>query len=101
MAKMKHYFITHKEKAIEALTNHYKNINADVFRNMFYDCDFEVSQIGSCQAWILRDKFGNKYLQSYSTIVSIYFADTQKVERLGRWSVTTSKHQTLFERECR
>lgn len=95
---MKHYFITHKEEAIEALTNHYKNINADVFRNLFYDCDFEVSQIGSKQAWILRDKFGNKYLQSYSTIVSIYFADTQKVERLGRWSVTTSQHQTFFER---
>lgn len=95
---MKQYSISHKEEAIEALTNHYKNINADVFRNMFYDCDFEVSQIGAKQAWILRDKFGNKYLQSYNTIVSIYFADTQNVERLGRWSVTTSRHQSLFEK---
>ena len=95
---MKQYSISHKEEAIEALTNHYKNISADVFRNMFYDCDFEVSQIDAKQAWILRDKFGNKYLQSYNTIVSIYFADTQNVERLGRWSLTTSRHQSLFER---
>lgn len=95
---MRQYSISHKDEAIKALTNHYKNIDAEVFRNMFYDCDFEVSQINSCQAWILRDKFGNKYLQSYNTIVSIYFADTKNVERLGRWSVTTSKHQSFFER---
>lgn len=93
---MKQYSITHKEKAINALVNHYKNIEANVFSNMFYENNFDVWPIGSCQAWILRDKFGNKYLQSYNTIVSIYFADTQKVERLGRWSVTTSKHQSFF-----
>ena len=70
----------------------------NIFYNMFYDNDFEVQQINSCQAWILKDKFGNKYLQSYNTIVSVKFADETNVLRLGKWSVTTSRQQTLFER---
>ena len=73
-------------------------MDMNIFYNMFYNKDFEVQQINSCQAWILKDKFGNKYLQSYNTIVSVKFADETNVLRLGKWSVTTSKQQTLFER---
>ena len=88
---MKQYSINHDTKAAEALREHY----GEKYPFMSF-C--EVSQIGSKQAWIIRDKFGNKYLQSYNTIVSIYFADTREVLRLGKWSVTTSRHQSEFER---
>ena len=36
-------------------------------------------------------------LQSYSTIVSR--CENGKVEHLGRWSQTTSRHQREFERQ--
>ena len=75
------------------------------FHNHYgYDKTFPLSftnvvQLDSKQAWILRDVDGNLFLQSYSTIVSIKWADTHDFMRLGRFSVTTSKHQTLFERK--
>lgn len=57
-----------------------------------------VRQIGACQAWIVRDTANNRVcLQSYSTIVS-YVTDTGTPVRLGKWTTTTSKHQTLFDR---
>ena len=95
---MRQYSINHKEELFEAIKKHYKDTDMNIFYNMFYNNDFEVSQINSCQAWILKDKFGNKYLQSYNTIASVKFADETNVLRLGKWSVTTSKQQTLFER---
>lgn len=95
---MRQYSINHKEDLFEAIKKHYKDIDINIFYNMFYNNDFEVQQLNSCQAWILKDKFGNKYLQSYNTIVSVKFANETKVLRLGKWSVTTSKHQSLFER---
>lgn len=95
---MRQYSINHKEELFEAIKKHYKDMDMNIFYNMFYDNDFEVQQIKSCQAWILFDKFGNKYLQSYNTIVSVKFADETNVLRLGKWSVTTSKHQSFFER---
>jgi uncharacterized protein with von Willebrand factor type A (vWA) domain len=95
---MRQYSINHKEELFEAIKKHYKDTDINIFYNMFYNNDFEVLQINSCQAWILKDKFGNKYLQSYNTIVSVKFADETNVLRLGKWSVTTSKQQTLFER---
>ena len=111
---MKQYSITHYEKAIETMIDHYKEKNHDVnenlidikieYDNLFYNMNweddrFEVAQIDSKQAWVITDtRTGNKYLQSYNTIVSIYFADTKEVLRLGKWSRTTSKHQTFFER---
>ena len=95
---MKQYAINHKTEVLEALKNHYKDMDSRIFWGIFCNNDFEVQQLNNCQAWILRDKFGNKYLQSYNTIVSVKFADETKVLRLGKWSVTTSKQQTLFER---
>jgi len=88
---MKHYTITNDSKAKVAFKNHYGDDAK--FLNI---CTCQ--QINASQAWIITDCFGNKFLQSYNTIVSIYYADTKQVERLGRWSVTTSKHQLLFER---
>lgn len=43
--------------------------------------------------------YGNGYmeLKSYNTIVSR--VNNGKVEHLGKWSVTTSRHQREFERQ--
>ena len=50
-------------------------------------------------AWVVRDTAnGVLALQSYSTVVSVYMGG--EVKRLGRWSVTTSKHQGQFEYWC-
>ena len=113
---MKQYSITNYTEAVETLTEHYKEKNLatnedlnDIkigYNKLFYYMRwnepknrFKVVQIDSKQAWVITDTWtGNKYLQSYNTIVSVYFADTKEVLRLGRWSVTTSKHQSFFER---
>lgn len=95
---MRQYPINHKEELFEAIKKHYKDMDMNIFYNMFYENDFEVNQIKSCQAWILKDKFGNKYLQSYNTIVSVKFSDETNVLSLGKWSVTTSRHQSFFKR---
>lgn len=89
---MKQYPINKDTMAFNAIKNHYGE-NYPLMKNWEL-----VQQIKSCQAWIIKDCFGNKYLQSYNTIVSVYFADTSEVLRLGKWSTTTSKHQTFFER---
>lgn len=88
--------------------NRYQLIEYNIARLEFhnhYGYDMEspltftnVVQLDSKQAWILSDRYGNLFLQSYSTIVSIKWADTHEFIRLGRFSVTSSKHQTLFER---
>lgn len=90
---MKQYNITETKEAFNAFFDHYGEC---AFYDIFRNCSAQA--MGSKQAWILTDEKGNKWLQSYNTIVSVKWADTQKVERLGRWSLTTSKHQTLFER---
>lgn len=92
---MKQYNITECEKAIKAYKEHYRTEEIDVanlIRSGY------VNQLKSCQAWIISDHMGNVWLQSYNTIVSVRWADSGKFERLGRWSVTTSKQQTFFER---
>ena len=86
---MKQYSINHDTKAAEALKKHYGE-------KYPFMCCCEVQQIGNKQAWIIRDQFGNKYLQSYNTIVSVYFADTREILHLGKYSVTTSRHQSIF-----
>lgn len=116
---MKQYSITHYTKAVDALTEHYKEKNpvsnyeklSDIktdYENLFYNMywkepkdRFKVVQIDSKQAWVITDTFtGNKYLQSYNTIVSIYFKDTDEIKTLGKWSVTTTRHQNCFYRYC-
>lgn len=102
---MEQYSITHCTEAVSALTEHYKGDKTD-YNNLFYNMywkepkeRFEVVQIGSKQAWVITDTLtGNKYLQSYHTIVSIYFKDTDEIKHLGKWSVTTSRHQGCFGR---
>lgn len=80
---MKHYSIEEYYKA-----NRYDNI-------VFDPCNIvDCQQIGNKQAWILTDKFGVKWLQSYRTIVSR--AICGKVVHFGKWSVTTSRHQSKF-----
>ena len=89
---MKHYEIVEKEKAVEAFHKHYG------YDNVFPLTFTNHVQIGCKQAWVLRDINGNLFLQSYGTSVSVKWADSHEFERLGRWSVTTSRHQTEFER---
>ena len=56
-----------------------------------------VCQIDNCQAWVVRDTAnGLVCLQSYSTIVSFKLGG--ETVHLGKWSVTTSKHQSAFAR---
>lgn len=58
-----------------------------------------IEQLGSKQAWAVRDTAnGIVCLQSYHTIVS-YKAGDETVH-LGRWSVTTSRHQSEFACRC-
>lgn len=49
------------------------------------------------KALVIDHENGVMELQSYSTIVSR--ANNGKVEHLGRWSQTTSRHQREFERQ--
>lgn len=49
------------------------------------------------KANILEDEKGNKYLLSYSTIVSACIDG--KIEHFGKWSQTTTRHQKEFEKQ--
>lgn len=89
---MERYNLIHTEEAKRAFSKHYgvEAVWPDTFTNS--------TQIDVKQAWVLRDRNCNLYLQSYGTLVSIKWADTHEFERLGKWSVTTSRHQSEFER---
>ena len=93
---MKQYAITHYSDAFNAYAEKY---GTDAARAKFYDLvtGAEARPINACQAWVLTDRDGNKYLQSYSTIVSVKFAG-EDVHHLGKWSRTTSEHQGYFYR---
>lgn len=92
---MKQYTIAHYNEAFEA----YKQTHEDATRYDFWELltNAKAKAIDSCQAWVLTDENGNKYLQSYNTIVSVKFAG-EDVHHLGKWSITTSKHQSYFYR---
>jgi len=98
---MKQFPITHDSEAFEAFARH-NNINLNepgaVLSKLRFMAVVKCEAIGSKQAWILTDENGNKWLQSYNTIVSVKWADTGAVEHFGKWSVTTSRHQTYFAR---
>jgi len=49
------------------------------------------------KAHVIDHENGTIELQSYNTIVSR--CENGKVEHLGRWSQTTSRHQREFERQ--
>ena len=93
---MKQYAITHYTYAFNAYA---QKFGADQARAKFYDLvtGAEARPINACQAWVLTDRDGNKYLQSYNTIVSVKFAG-DNIQELGKWSRTTSKHQRYFYR---
>lgn len=98
---MKQYSINHDSEAFEAFARH-NNINLNepgaVLSKLRFMAVVKCEAIGSKQAWILTDENGNKWLQSYNTIVSVKWADTGAVEHFGKWSMTTSRHQTYFGR---
>ena len=55
----------------------------------------KICRIGSKNAWVVRDYVNNIIcLQSYRTIVAMKVGDT--AVDFGRWSVTTSSHQSAF-----
>jgi len=49
------------------------------------------------KAKVVERADGTKELYSYNTLVSI--CKNGKVEHLGKWSVTTGRHQREFERQ--
>lgn len=82
---MAHYSITETKAYVEA-TKITKQPKWEV-----------VQQLGSKQAWIVKDVAnGFVALQSYNTIVSVKI--NNEVVDLGKWSPTTSRHQSLFRR---
>lgn len=89
---MKCYELIEKNIAVLEFHNHYG------YDTIFPDTFTNVTQLDSKQAWILQDRNGNLFLQSYGTIVSVKWTDTHEFMRFGKWSVTTSKHQELFKR---
>lgn len=94
---MKQYYINHHLDARVAFEKKFPNIDDP---NEFYDLIRQptiVTPLKSMQAWAVRDEMGNIWLQSYNTIVSVKWNDGT-FERFGKWSVTTSKHQSYFER---
>lgn len=98
---MKQYSINHDNAAWIAFKNHYnigERTPGSVLQRLKFLAQKTVTAIGSKQAWIIEDYNGNKWLQSYNTIVSVKWADTNEIEHFGKWSVTTSRHQSTFAR---
>ena len=88
-----------------AKDNTFTVVNYGKYAAEFQNC------IGRCPVFCLREKNSNGTYRvaydpkndcyvcvSYETVVSYCPAGTKEVTRLGHWSVTTSKHQTKFER---
>ena len=49
------------------------------------------------KAMVIKHEDGTRELKSYNTIVSR--EKNGKVEHLGKWSATTSRHQREFEKQ--
>ena len=101
---MKRYTLTHTDSMYNWLSDNLFTLTV---------VDYDASeQLRSCQAWMIpftmvcdydRDEVWEGYLlQSYNTIVS-FVAESSNGEiltvRLGKWSPTTSRQQTWFERD--
>lgn len=98
---MKQFTITNDTAAFNAFARHNNiDVNAPgvVLSKLRFMAGVTCEAIGSKQAWILTDENGNKWLQSYNTVVSVKWADTGAVEHFGKWSMTTSRHQSYFAR---
>lgn len=94
---MNQFALYHVEEAEKAYKAHY---STNELPYALFSQGVKVRQLGAMQAWIIEDRFCNRWLQSYNTIVSVCWCDTHRFERLGKWSVSTSKQQTRFEREA-
>lgn len=82
---MRRYSITDTE----AYLDHLESPKTPVWEN--------VCQLDNCQAWVVRDTAnGLVCLQSYSTIVSFKLGG--ETVHLGKWTPTTSHHQSRFAR---
>lgn len=66
----------------------------------YLDCRFDRRKSFYNKATVIVFDNGDKHLISYTTLVSKYDAKTGKVQHLGRWSQTTSRHQREFEKQC-
>lgn len=98
---MKQYTITNDTEAFKAFARHNNiDLNAPgvILSKLRFMAGCECQAFSRKQMWILTDEAGNKWLQSYNTIVSVKWADTGAVEHFGKWSMTTSHHQGLFAR---
>jgi len=96
---MRQYDIAHDTRAFEALRRHYsiEENYSNVLKTFL--AGSHVEQIGSCPAWIITDNRGNKWLQSYHTIVSVKWRDSGEVEHFFvKWSIATDRHQRRFSR---
>ena len=92
---MKQYIIEHHLDARIAFEKHFPNTDPNKFFGLIYEG--KATPLASMQAWAIHDSMGNIWLQSYNTIVSVKWSNGD-FDRFGKWSVTTSKHQTYFER---
>lgn len=61
------------------------------------DCRFDSRKSFYGKARVVDYENGKKELYSYNTLVSV--CNDGKVEHLGKWSLTTSRHQREFERQ--
>ena len=94
---MLNYSINHTEDLERVL-------NEKGYRLLSYD--FFGQQLRNCQAWIIEGSIESMndgdvesiyILQSYNTLVAFILDGV--CYRCGRWSTTTSKQTTWFERE--
>ena len=59
----------------------------------------KICRFGQKNAWVVRDYVNNVIcLQSYSTIVAMKAGNT--AVSFGKWSMSTTNHQHLFETWC-
>lgn len=70
---------------------------ANIVRMYELDCRFDSRKSFYGKAHVVEYDDGSKALQSYNTIVSLY--KNGKVERLGNYSQTTTRHQKEFEKQ--
>lgn len=61
------------------------------------DCRYDARKSFYGKARVVDYENGKKELYSYGTLVSV--CKNGKVEHLGKWSQTTSRHQREFEKQ--
>ena len=94
LVHMKNFMCFLQEKGLDVVGGSFKN----------------WQQFNHCQAWyceatledfITGECYDVLLLQSYETLVAVYWLDNGKCERLGKYSTTTSKQTTQWENALR